>query len=131
MIIICLEEHFSSPDILAAWSKLDPASRGPAIGISTGSEIEQRLLDVADLRIAAMDEAGIDKAIISQTSAGVQNLPAKDSVVLARDANERIAEMMRRHPIDSADSRRFRLRHRMKQRAKSNAGSASSASTAR
>src|SRR3569833_380460 len=36
--------------------------------------IRERLLDLGELRIQAMDESGIDKAVLAMTSPGVQTL---------------------------------------------------------
>lgn len=63
MKIVGLEEHFAMPEIIAAWKALDPGTRDLAIDKSIETDKERRLCDFADLRIAAMDEAGIDVAV--------------------------------------------------------------------
>ena len=98
MKITCLEEHIATPGIIAAWLELEPVTRDLAIDMSTGNDKERRLRDHVDLRIAAMDEAGIDVAVLSHTTPGVQNLPPAQAILLARDANDMIAGIVRRHP---------------------------------
>ena len=98
MKIICLEEHFATPEIIAAWQDLDPATRDFAIDKSSGKDTQRRLRDLADLRIAAMDEAGIDVSILSQTAPGVQSLAPEKAAPLARQANDRLAEAVRARP---------------------------------
>ena len=98
MKIVCLEEHIATPEVIAAWHALDPATRDLAIDKSTYNDKERRLLDTGDLRIAAMDEAGIDVAVLSHTTPGVQSLDASQAIPLARAANDFIAETVRAWP---------------------------------
>jgi predicted TIM-barrel fold metal-dependent hydrolase len=96
--IVCLEEHIATPAIIAAWQALDPATRDLAIDLSTGNDKERRLLDTGELRIASMDEAGIDVAVLSHTTPGVQCLRPLQAVPLARKANDLVAEAVTRRP---------------------------------
>ncbi|MFC0437384.1 amidohydrolase family protein [Kutzneria buriramensis] len=79
--IVALEEHYATPDLLAAtgmdlsWLPMAP---------------EQRLLDVAEDRLADMDAAGIDVQVLSAVGPGVQELPDEVAVPLARDLNTRL-----------------------------------------
>ncbi len=57
-----------------------------------------KLLDVDTGRIAAMDAAGIDVALISLTAPGVEQLDPLLGSRLARKANDALAEACRRHP---------------------------------
>jgi predicted TIM-barrel fold metal-dependent hydrolase len=45
-----------------------------------------------------MDAAGIDVQVLSLTAPGVEQLDATEAVALARAANDRLAEAVRRHP---------------------------------
>lgn len=98
MKIIALEEHFATSEIIAAWQALDPVTRDLAIDKSAGNDKERRLRDFADLRIAAMDEAGVDVAALSHTTPGVQGLTPQQAVPLARAANDLLAAMVRERP---------------------------------
>lgn len=61
--------------------------------------IRERLLDLGHLRLAAMDDAGIDKAVLALTSPGVQSLHDVDEARgIASRANDRLAAACERHP---------------------------------
>jgi predicted TIM-barrel fold metal-dependent hydrolase len=45
-----------------------------------------------------MDAAGIDVQVLSLTAPGVEQLDATEAVALAREANDRLADAVRRHP---------------------------------
>jgi uncharacterized protein len=93
MRLIALEEHFWTPEIAQAVA----GERNPDAG--AGSPLADDLADLGERRLAAMDAAGIDLQVISHTTPGVQNLADTDeAIALARDANDRLAEAVRRHP---------------------------------
>ena len=61
--------------------------------------IRERLLDLGELRIQAMDESGIDKAVLALTSPGVQSLHDVDEAkTIARNANDRLAAACEKYP---------------------------------
>ncbi len=61
--------------------------------------IRERLLDLGPLRIQAMDEAGIDKAVLALTSPGVQSLHDVDEAKgIARRANDHLKSACERYP---------------------------------
>ncbi|MFM5923847.1 MAG: amidohydrolase family protein [Novosphingobium sp.] len=63
------------------------------------TEILERLLDLGDLRLSHMDATGIDKAILAQTSPGVQPMLDPDEAKgIARRANDHLAERCQAHP---------------------------------
>jgi 5-carboxyvanillate decarboxylase len=63
------------------------------------TEILERLLDLSELRLAHMDETGIDKAILALTSPGVQPLlDVEEAKGIARRANDMLAERCQAHP---------------------------------
>ena len=99
MKVIGLEEHFVSPDVLQAWQSLDPHKLDPALKSSSEGEPGRLLLDFGLERVAAMDEAGVDVQVLSLTTPGVQSLPGDLAVGLARSANDRLADVVKRNPI--------------------------------
>ena len=64
-----------------------------------GAFVDARIADLGDLRLAEMDAAGIDVQVLSLTSPGIQTMTdAADAVRVAREANDLVAEAVRRHP---------------------------------
>jgi predicted TIM-barrel fold metal-dependent hydrolase len=106
--LIAVEEHFILPELLEAGQRF---LAGPAAANSgwreAGAALEDAdrdrrgalALDLGDGRIAAMDEAGIDFAILSlSTVANLQMLDASEATPLARLANDRLAQAVSDHP---------------------------------
>ena len=61
--------------------------------------IRERLLDLGPLRIQAMDEAGIDKAVLALTSPGVQSMhDMEEARSIARSANDQLAAACEKYP---------------------------------
>jgi predicted TIM-barrel fold metal-dependent hydrolase len=94
--LIGIEEHFMTADVRAAWQAIDLSATDPMAG-HIGGDIGRRLLDLADARIALMDETGLDVQVLSLTTPALHDL-GQDSVALARRVNDAIAEAMARHP---------------------------------
>ncbi len=83
--VIALEEHFTSPKLRALRGEKD-------------SPVQRRLDDLGALRIAEMDEAGIDLQVISENNPATQNLDAESAVRLARESNDVLSEAVQAHP---------------------------------
>lgn len=98
MRVVALEEHFLTLDVRNAWGALAPAERDGSLTLFSDGEIGARLDDLSAARIARMDSAGVDVAVLSLTTPGVQNLGASEAVPLARRTNDLLAEAVRRHP---------------------------------
>lgn len=99
---ITLEEHYATPAFMEGPGReLGEQARGgrgqPSRGPITAHLVEQ-LLDLDDLRIADMDAAGIDMQVLSLNSPGVEQLEPAAAQALARQANDHLAEAIRRHP---------------------------------
>src|ERR671916_788270 len=92
MRTIALEEHYTTQALLGAYA----ATRQNFLGVFTQLEAQLRDLDAG--RIAAMDAAAIDIQVLSLMAPGVEQLDAADAVAVARDANDRLAAAVRRHP---------------------------------
>jgi 5-carboxyvanillate decarboxylase len=105
---IAVEEAFVTEEIAAEWKKVlaskfvEPGFRmmGQSIlGDDPGARlVHARLVDVGAGRIAHMDATGIDMAVLSITSPGVQVFDAVTATRLARDANDVLAAAVAAHP---------------------------------
>ena len=96
MKLIGIEEHYLTADVRAAWAAASLAATDPSVAIHSG-EVERRLLDVADQRLALMDETGLDVQVLSLTTPALHDL-GPQGVDLARRANDAVAEACARHP---------------------------------
>ena len=82
MKLIAVEEHFLTPQIRAAWAASPFGQEGTA-AFDRG-EIDDRLNDLGQGRIALMDESGVDVQVLSVTTPALHNLEAEESVMLAK-----------------------------------------------
>jgi uncharacterized protein len=98
MRTIGTEEHFVTDEVLAAWNMLDFNAREDSRPGTPPGEVGERLREVGERRIAAMDDAGLDVQVISLTSPGLQNLPANEAARLQVETNDRVAELVNAHP---------------------------------
>jgi 2,3-dihydroxybenzoate decarboxylase len=106
---IATEEAFATPDMLAEYRRefaradVDPGFKG-LMGFYMSSpsaraqHIMRCLVDLDELRLQHMDEAGIDVQVLALTSPGVQTLDGATAVAIARSANDQLAAAIRRHP---------------------------------
>jgi hypothetical protein len=88
MRTIALEEHYATAEFL----------RGPGAWLASRPGIVEPISDLGDGRIAAMDDAGIDLAVLSLAAPGVEQLDGPEAVRLARDCNDELAAAVARHP---------------------------------
>jgi predicted TIM-barrel fold metal-dependent hydrolase len=88
-LIVALEEHYWDPDLVA----LFPGREGKRV-----SDVERRLLDMGEVRLREMDEAGIDIQVLSHGAPGTQKLPADAATKMARQTNDRLAEFISGNP---------------------------------
>jgi len=105
---IAPEEAFATPAVLAETKRvLEGGSVEPGFAMMGASilgedpgarAIPARLTDLGAGRIAQMDADGIDLALISMTSPGVQVFAPDVAVALAAEANDVLAEAVRAHP---------------------------------
>ncbi|MBW1802170.1 MAG: amidohydrolase family protein, partial [Deltaproteobacteria bacterium] len=61
-------------------------------------EAVKRLLDIGDGRIKDMDDAGIDKQVLSLVSPGVQVFDAAAGTALAKKINDQLSEAVNKYP---------------------------------
>jgi predicted TIM-barrel fold metal-dependent hydrolase len=94
--IIGVEETVVVPAVYEAYQR----AGSPQI-FSRGfgdNPIAKNLLEVGEQRLAHMDDQGIDVAVLSLSSPGVQDLPEPDAVAVAREANDQLAAIVASRP---------------------------------
>ena len=96
--IIAIEEHWSTPALASGLKALPSASRDDSLVFNEMGDHLERLEDIGDARISAMDEQGIDIAILSLAPPATGPLNAGDAVSLSRAANDVAAAAVQRHP---------------------------------
>jgi len=95
MKLIAIEEHFLTPAVNEQWRR-HPKPNDPTHKLHVG-QIEARLEDIGQTRLARMDEAGVDVQVLSLTSPSLHNL-GPDSVPLAALTNDYVAGIIRQTP---------------------------------
>jgi 5-carboxyvanillate decarboxylase len=105
---IAVEEAFVTEDIANEWKKVlaskfvEPGFRmmgNSILGEDPGARmVHSRLVEIGAGRIAQMDADGIDVAVLSITSPGVQAFDAVTATRLAKDANDVLAAAVKAHP---------------------------------
>lgn len=98
MTFIAIEEHWTTPKLTAALKALPEGSRDDSLAFNEIGDHLDRLEDIGDARIAAMDEQGIDIQILSLAPPATGPLAPADAVSLSRDTNDVAAEAVHRHP---------------------------------
>jgi predicted TIM-barrel fold metal-dependent hydrolase len=94
--VVGLEEHYVTAEVVKAWTNLDSRWQDPVVAATAG--IRQRLLEIGDERLAAMDDAGVDVQVASLTSPGLWNLAPADARALQADCNDQLAAAVGAHP---------------------------------
>ncbi|WP_280266028.1 amidohydrolase family protein [Nocardia wallacei] len=100
--IIAVEEHFVTSTFLQRAHTLDicPSDRTEVDltrSVESHDPTRSQLLDLT-ARLAVMDAAGQDMALLSLNPPGVQPYKPADAVDLARDFNDELAQIVRDHP---------------------------------
>jgi uncharacterized protein len=100
MRIVALEEHFTLPDLL---KKVDTGAivrRGLPLPGSPQLAFRphEQLADTGAARLADMDASGITLQVLSLSAPGADVLDARQAPALAREFNDRLAEIVREHP---------------------------------
>jgi predicted TIM-barrel fold metal-dependent hydrolase len=91
MRTIALEEHFWIPDLAA------PPGTGP-LARPDGARLDERLRDLGEDRISAMDAARIDVQVISHVQPAAQALAGQRAADAARKANDALAQAVAARP---------------------------------
>jgi uncharacterized protein len=100
MRVVALEEHFSVPAVVR---RIDPGAmsrRGyqPRKPPPKGPNPLELLPEIGELRLKAMDEAGIAVQVLSGSGPGPDLVPGADGVAMARETNDHLATAITRHP---------------------------------
>ncbi len=96
MKLIGIEEHFLTAEIHRAWNAIGLDAVDPSMAFHSGT-IEGRLLDLAEDRLALMDETGLDVQVLSLTTPMLHDL-GPESIDMARRANDALAAAVARYP---------------------------------
>ncbi|WP_445167692.1 amidohydrolase family protein [Mycolicibacterium sp. Dal123E01] len=75
-------------DVLKHWSQHAPTPR----------DVQQRLTELDAGRLTAMDTTGLDVAVLSLSTPGVQDLPAAAGALLQGITNDQVADVVRERP---------------------------------
>ena len=87
--VIAIEEHYFDPALSGLFTGRDDRMPPP---------IRERLLDVGEGRLKAMDEGGIDVQVLSHGAPATQKLDAETGVAVAREVNDRLAGIVAASP---------------------------------
>jgi len=103
---IATEEAFSIPEVAAELRRVAQSPGGNLdlelvnniYNSNDGGGFLDHLLDLEEERLRIMDEHGVDMHLLSLTAPGVQMFDADTATALASLANDRLAEVVKRHP---------------------------------
>ncbi|WP_231408894.1 amidohydrolase family protein [Ralstonia solanacearum] len=95
MKIIAIEEHVLPDAVKQAWNTVPGADDG-TLALNAG-ELGERLANLAEQRLALMDETGVDMQVLSLTTPGLNNL-GHHGIDLARQVNDLLAETVAANP---------------------------------
>jgi uncharacterized protein len=93
MKIVAIEEAFTYPPFARLSDRFD-ALRQQA----RWRGIDEKLENLSESRLADMDAAGIDIQVISHTPPGPESLESAQSTIVAREANDFLAQAVRAYP---------------------------------
>ncbi|MGI4829027.1 MAG: amidohydrolase family protein [Janthinobacterium lividum] len=92
MRTITLEEHFITPDFIKATDAYGAGTPAPI------AAMRDKLLDVGEGRLAAMDEASIDLQVLSLAALGVNTLAPAEQTAIMRGVHDEAAAAVKAHP---------------------------------
>jgi predicted TIM-barrel fold metal-dependent hydrolase len=98
MTRIAIEEHWTSAAVQDAVRALTGPRADPSLALNETGDHAERLADLGESRLAAMDEQGGDLQVLSLAPPGTGDIDPALARDLSREANERAAATVRRHP---------------------------------
>ena len=96
MKLFGIEEHFLTDEIHRAWNAIGLEAIDPSMAFHSGT-LEVRLLNLAEDRLALMDETGLDVQVLSLTTLMLHDL-GPESIDMARRTNDALGAAVARHP---------------------------------
>lgn len=96
MPLIAIEEHWISPELSSALDAMP--RRDESLAFNEMGDHRQRLEDLGEGRIAAMDAQGIDVSILALTPPGTHPLPPGEALRLSRAANDTAIAAVNKNP---------------------------------
>ena len=96
MPLIAIEEHWISSELTSALDAMP--RRDESLAFNEMGDHRQRLEDLGEGRIAAMDAQGIDVSILALTPPGTHPLPPGEAVRLSRAANDTASAAVDKNP---------------------------------
>src|SRR5687767_11722858 len=88
--IIALEEHYWDDEVATHF--------GAAVHQGHAGELRERLFDLGELRLRAMDQAGIDVQVLSHGGPALHRIERAAAVPLAKRANDRLHKFVQTNP---------------------------------
>lgn len=96
MTLVAIEEHWISPDLTTALEALPRPDE--SLVFNGMGDHRQRLEDLGEGRIAAMDAQGIDVSVLALTPPGTHPLPPKEARRLSSAANDTAIAAVNKYP---------------------------------
>lgn len=70
----------------------------PDLRVPRSFQLEEKLLDMGEQRIAEMDEAGVDIQVLSLCIPGCEQFDVADGAAMARKTNDELAQVVKKYP---------------------------------
>ncbi|GAB3398844.1 amidohydrolase family protein [Schumannella luteola] len=95
---IAVEEHWMPGWLEDALGRLPDSLRDESLVLNHRGDESSRLTDLGAGRVAAMDAAGVDLALVSLTPPGIGPLAPAEAIAMSRAVNDAVTDAVRAHP---------------------------------